>query len=259
MRCGLALALIYRPRVLFLDEPTVGLDVTAVAMIRRFIAAYSRQTRATVLLTNHSMADVATLCKRIVLIDKGTLRYDGELVGLAARLAPYKLVKVALAGVELVDWRRYGEPLSTDDGTVTLRVERPNVPTATGMLLAELLAVPAVLLATALRFLFTYLLALAAFWTEQAHGVVGFGEMLLFLLGGSAAPLTLFPGSLRPLGEALPFGAMLGFPAAVAAGSLSGAAVVDAYGRQLLWIAVLLPAAVLLWRAGLRRYTAVGG
>ena len=114
-------------------------------------------------------------------------------------------------------------------------------------------------LAAALRFLFTYLLALAAFWTEQAHGVVGFGETLLFLLGGSAALLTLFPEGFRPLGEALPFGAMLGFPAEIAAGSLRSSAVLAGYGWQALWIAVFLPAAVIVWRAGLRRYTAVGG
>jgi ABC-2 type transport system permease protein len=124
---------------------------------------------------------------------------------------------------------------------------------------AVLLAIPAVLLAATLRFLFTYLLALTAFWTEQAHGVVGFGETLLFLLGGSAAPLTLFPERFRLVGEALPFGAMLGFPAEIDAGSVRGPAVVTAYGWQLLWLAVFLPAAVMVWRAGLRRYTAVGG
>lgn len=91
MRAGLALALVYRPAVLFLDEPTLGLDITAAATVRRFIAAYAEQTGATVLLTSHYMADVQSLCPRLILIDHGTVRYDGPLDKLAARLSPYKL------------------------------------------------------------------------------------------------------------------------------------------------------------------------
>ena len=122
-----------------------------------------------------------------------------------------------------------------------------------------LAAIPAVLLAAALRFLFTYLLALSAFWTQQAHGVVGFGETLIFLLGGSAAPITLFPAGLRPLGEALPFRAMLGFPAEIAAGGLHGAQIVQGYAWQCSWIAVFALAVMVVWRSGVRRYTAMGG
>jgi ABC-2 type transport system permease protein len=122
-----------------------------------------------------------------------------------------------------------------------------------------LAAIPAIILAATLRFLFIYLLALSAFWTQQAHGVVGFGETLIFLLGGSAAPITLFPAGLRPLGEALPFRAMLGFPAEIAAGSLDGAQILQGYGWQCGWIAVFALAVMLGWRSGVRRYTAVGG
>jgi ABC-2 type transport system ATP-binding protein len=84
MRAGLAMALLYRPRVLFMDEPTLGLDVTAAAATRRFIAAYSQRTGATVLLTSHYMTDVESLCRRVILIDRGRLRYDGELAELVA-------------------------------------------------------------------------------------------------------------------------------------------------------------------------------
>ncbi len=124
---------------------------------------------------------------------------------------------------------------------------------------AILLALPALVLAAALRFLFTYLLALSAFWTEQAHGVVGFGETLIFLLGGSAAPVMLFPARIRPLGEVLPFQSMLGFPAAIASSGLSAMEILAGYGWQLLWIAVFVLLVVLVWRSGLRRYTAIGG
>lgn len=120
-------------------------------------------------------------------------------------------------------------------------------------------ALPALLLAALLRFLFTYLLALSAFWTERAHGLVGFGDTLIFLLGGEAAPIALLPGPLQPLGAALPFRAMLGFPAEVAAGQLDGAGLLIGYGWQIVWIGTFAAATALAWRSGVRRYTAVGG
>ncbi|MDP9317307.1 MAG: ATP-binding cassette domain-containing protein [Chloroflexota bacterium] len=138
MRAGLALSLLYRPRVLFLDEPTIGLDVSAVGMVRRFIADYSRETGASILLTSHYMADVERLCRRIVLIDKGCLRYDGDLEGLARILSPYKLVTVAVLGGTRPEWLRYGEVVEAEDGKVSLRVQREEVPAVTAELLAEL-------------------------------------------------------------------------------------------------------------------------
>jgi ABC-2 type transport system ATP-binding protein len=137
MRCGLALSLLYRPRVLFLDEPTIGLDVSAVAAVRRFVADYAAGTGATVLLTSHYMADVEALCRRIILIDRGELRYDGDLAGLAATLAPYKLVKVAVTGVA-PEWSRFGEVVAADAAGAWLRVRREEVPVVAAHLLAEL-------------------------------------------------------------------------------------------------------------------------
>jgi ABC-2 type transport system ATP-binding protein len=88
MRAGLAITLVYRPKVLFLDEPTLGLDVSAAAALRRFIAAYAIRTGATVLLTSHYMADVESLCRRVILIDHSRVRYDGELASLVSTLSP---------------------------------------------------------------------------------------------------------------------------------------------------------------------------
>jgi ABC-2 type transport system permease protein len=110
-----------------------------------------------------------------------------------------------------------------------------------------------------LRFLFTYLLALSAFWSQKADNIVGFGETLLFLLGGSAAPIILFPSALRPLAQALPFRAMLGFPAEIISSSLNSAQILTAYGWQVLWTLVFLLVVVFVERSGLRRYTAIGG
>lgn len=122
-----------------------------------------------------------------------------------------------------------------------------------------LIAVPALVFAASLRFLFTYLLSLSAFFTQRAHGVVGLGETLIFLLGGVAAPLTLFPSAFRGLAEALPFGAMLGFPAELASGAVHGYQLLTGYVLQVLWIATFVLLTSLAWRAGVRRYTAVGG
>ncbi|MFK4087359.1 ATP-binding cassette domain-containing protein [Kribbella sp. NPDC020789] len=118
MRVGLAMALIYRPEVLFLDEPSIGLDVTAGSQIREFVANYVRTTGATVLLTSHYMADVASLCPRLILIDHGKLAYDGPLAELSARLSPYKLIRI-----------------TTRDGVRDLRVPRDEVAQTTAELL----------------------------------------------------------------------------------------------------------------------------
>ncbi len=96
MKCELACALIHRPKVLFLDEPTIGLDVTMQATVRAFIKAYNEQTGATVILTSHYMDDVAELCPRVIVIDQGTIRHDGPLAELIARTHPAKLIRVHL-------------------------------------------------------------------------------------------------------------------------------------------------------------------
>lgn len=122
-----------------------------------------------------------------------------------------------------------------------------------------LMAIPALALAAALRFLFVYVLALSALWTEQGGGVTSFGTTMIFLLGGAAAPIFVFPANVRPFGEALPFRAMLGFPAEIASGSLNETQMLQGYGWQVLWTAVFIPLAAFVWRSGVRRYTAVGG
>lgn len=122
-----------------------------------------------------------------------------------------------------------------------------------------LMAIPAFVLAATLKFLFVYVLALSALWSEQASAIGEFGSTLIFLLGGIAAPVIVLPERIRPIGEALPFRAMLGFPAEIASGSLSTTQVLEGYGWQALWTAAFVPIAVLVWKAGVRRYTAVGG
>jgi ABC-2 type transport system ATP-binding protein len=138
MRAGLAYALVYRPRVLFLDEPTVGLDVSVAMAMRGFIGAYSRQVGAAVLLTSHHMADVESLCRRVVLVDHGRLVYDGDLMALSARLAPHKLLEVTLSTNAAPEWHRYGETVAGEEGRVVIRVRRELVPAVTARVLADL-------------------------------------------------------------------------------------------------------------------------
>jgi ABC-2 type transport system ATP-binding protein len=125
MKCELSAALLHRPKVLFLDEPTIGLDVTMQVAIRQFVAAYNQRHGATVILTSHYMADVTALTRRIIVIDRGQLLYDGDLRQLIEQVAPYKLLSLVLReGAETDALAPYGEIESVDGVKATLRVPR---------------------------------------------------------------------------------------------------------------------------------------
>jgi ABC-2 type transport system ATP-binding protein len=138
MKCEIAAALLHRPQVLFLDEPTIGLDVTMQRRIRAFIAEYNRRHGATVLLTSHYMADVEALCRRVIVIHHGKLLFDGDLATLVHRFSPYKTIIVELKN-KTADLRPYGEIVTQVDGYVTLRVPKAETAKVTERLLADLL------------------------------------------------------------------------------------------------------------------------
>jgi ABC-2 type transport system ATP-binding protein len=138
MKVEFAAALVHSPRVLFLDEPTIGLDVTMQSRIRRFIAEYNRRTGATILLTSHYMDDVVALSKRVIVIHHGRLLYDGGLADLAERMAPYKLIRVSLRDGCQDGLDAYGEPVEREENRVTLRVPREDAPARTARLVQEL-------------------------------------------------------------------------------------------------------------------------
>src|SRR5881296_460694 len=96
MKVEIVGALLHQPQVLFLDEPTIGLDVTMQKRIRTFVAEYNRRHGATVLLTSHYMADVVALCKRVIVIHHGRILFDGPLASLGDTFAAYKTIEVAL-------------------------------------------------------------------------------------------------------------------------------------------------------------------
>ena len=137
MKCEIAAALLHRPQVVFLDEPTIGLDVTMQRRIRAFIEEYNRRSGATVLLTSHYMADVEALCKRVIVIHHGRLLFDGDLADLVQQFTAHKTIVVQL-GDCLADLHGYGEVIDCEDGRVTLRVPKAKTAQVTERLLADL-------------------------------------------------------------------------------------------------------------------------
>jgi len=140
MKVETAAALLHQPQVLFLDEPTIGLDVTMQKRIRSFVAEYNARYGATVLLTSHYMADVQALCKRVVVIHHGRILFDGELATLAADFGADKTIGVTLkegAG-DAIDFAPYGEVLGSEDGKVSIRVGKGHAPEVAARLLRDL-------------------------------------------------------------------------------------------------------------------------
>ncbi|PKO02549.1 MAG: ABC transporter [Chloroflexi bacterium HGW-Chloroflexi-5] len=136
MKMEFVVALLHRPKMLFLDEPTIGLDVTMQRRIRQFVADYNQRYGATVLLTSHYMADVQALCKRVIVIHNGKLLFDGDLSALLDRFSAFKTIGVTLAS-GFGSFSQYGEVLNQDAGHVTLRIPRGKTSEVTARILAE--------------------------------------------------------------------------------------------------------------------------
>jgi ABC-2 type transport system ATP-binding protein len=137
MKCEVAAALLHRPQVVFLDEPTIGLDVTMQRRLRSFLIEYNRRSGATILLTSHYMADVEALARRVIVIHEGKLLFDGDLSALVQRFSSHKTIIVQL-GECRDDLSAYGEVLSCEDGLATLRVPKGETARITSRLLADL-------------------------------------------------------------------------------------------------------------------------
>ncbi len=140
MKCEIAAGLLHRPKVLFLDEPTIGLDITGQVRIREFLREYNRRTGATILLTSHYMADVTALCERIIIIHHGNLKYDGGINDLSRKIAPFKLIGVRLAETNSHDLRKYGTPVQNEEDWEKqyIQVKAEDVTRITSGLLADL-------------------------------------------------------------------------------------------------------------------------
>jgi len=139
MKCELAAALLHQPKVLFLDEPTIGLDVNMQQAVRDFIAEYNARHGATVILTSHYMADVTALARRILVIDQGKLVFDGDFRALVERMAPQKVLKLRLRQpVDAASLSRYATVRAQEQLQAELLVPRQEVARLAAKLLDEL-------------------------------------------------------------------------------------------------------------------------
>jgi len=126
----LVAALLHEPRVLFLDEPTIGLDVVSQKTVREFLRSYNARQKTTILLTSHYMNDIEELCDRVIIIDHGTIFFDGKLSQVVDRFADSKMVTIqCAAGAEysLAELAKYGEAAEQGPGVIQLKVKRDRV------------------------------------------------------------------------------------------------------------------------------------
>lgn len=142
MKAEILAALLHRPQVLFLDEPTLGLDVNAQVGVRQFLKEYNQLYQATVLLTSHYMADITALCPRVLLIHEGKLMYDGSLEGLLESFAPYREIYVELAQVlPLAQLMSYGDVQMVEERAVRFIVQQEALTQTVSRILADLAVV----------------------------------------------------------------------------------------------------------------------
>ena len=133
MKMELIAAMLHSPDVLFLDEPTIGLDVVAQHNIQQFLKYYQQRRRITILLTSHYMKDVGALCKRVVIIAQGQIKHDGSLSGIIGRFSSHKVITLQLDEQETTEgFERFGQVLEVQPPKVKLRIERAERPRHAG-------------------------------------------------------------------------------------------------------------------------------
>src|SRR3954470_21344638 len=141
MKMELIASLLHRPRVLFLDEPTIGLDVVSQKTVREFLREHNAKNKTTILLTSHYMADIQALCKRVIIIDKGVISFDGQLSDVVDRFADFKVITIQCEGAANCSAEavaKYGEMVEHTPGSLPLKVKRDRVIPACKALLDEL-------------------------------------------------------------------------------------------------------------------------
>ena len=130
MKMELIASLLHRPKVLFLDEPTIGLDVISQKTVREFLREHNARQKTTILLTSHYMTDIQELCDRVIIIDHGQIFFDGRLSEVVDRFADFKLITIQCEGAancSAEQLAKYGEVVEQDPGSITLKVKRDRV------------------------------------------------------------------------------------------------------------------------------------
>jgi ABC-2 type transport system ATP-binding protein len=141
MKMELIASLLHQPKILFLDEPTIGLDVISQKTVREFLRQHNAKNKTTILLTSHYMTDIQELCKRVIIIDKGTIFFDGQLSDVLDRFADFKLITIQCEGGEgcpSENLTKYGEVVEQAHGRIQLKVKRDRVISVCKALLDEL-------------------------------------------------------------------------------------------------------------------------
>ncbi len=140
MKMELIAALLHRPKVLFLDEPTIGLDVVSQQTVREFLKEYNARSKTTIVLTSHYMADIQALAQRVIIIDRGAISFDGPLSAVVDRFADFKLISFECEGTSAAegDFTRFGEVVDRTGPRVQLKVKRDRVIPVCKQLLDEL-------------------------------------------------------------------------------------------------------------------------
>ncbi|MDX1953283.1 MAG: ATP-binding cassette domain-containing protein [Verrucomicrobiota bacterium] len=141
MKMELIAALLHHPKVLFLDEPTIGLDVISQKTVREFLRSHNTRRKTTILLTSHYMADIQELCERVIIIDEGRIFFDGKLEEVLDRFADFKLVTIQSEAADRINadsLAKYGTVVEQNSASVKLKVSRDRVITVCKALLDEL-------------------------------------------------------------------------------------------------------------------------
>lgn len=148
MKCELAAVLLHKPKVLFLDEPTIGLDVVAQKNIRDFLKRYNEKNKTTIILTSHYMEDISQLCKRVIIINFGKVIYDGKLQDLIKKYAMHKMLTVTFngIGVEKEQVECFGEVVEFDNFKVVFKIPRDKVKSVASEILNSSLPVDDILI-----------------------------------------------------------------------------------------------------------------
>jgi ABC-2 type transport system ATP-binding protein len=141
MKMELIASLLHHPKILFLDEPTIGLDVVSQKTVREFLREHNTKHKTTILLTSHYMTDIQELCKRVIIIDRGAISFDGQLSEVVDRFADFKLITIQWEGATTYSAEavaKYGEVVEQSAGRLTLKVKRDRVIPVCKALLDEL-------------------------------------------------------------------------------------------------------------------------
>lgn len=139
MKCELVSSLLHNPKVVFLDEPTIGLDVVMQQKLREFFKDYNKRYNTTIMLTSHYMDDVKELCDRIIVLNEGVVVYDGDLEAMVKKYASHKNIHIVLKSrVKLDNVHGYGEVVDTGTNHFTVSVSRKDVPAVSAKILQEL-------------------------------------------------------------------------------------------------------------------------